>query len=464
MHPIAHISGVLALTALACGPSCRRDTKAPDDSCGAHQAVVDGLEGLATYHANKQSPRSLGIALRLLYDVESAKERLRICEAAETESPGSNPPQKRKPKGKGVAEKETEPSLDDGKEDLDKVQSLPAREPMGSEAAALDPDAARPPRDPVYVKFLDGDKNQYSQVMNDANGWARCKETGLKFYFYDPTGKPLDTGAPAAPTFNVRVTFTGVGYWSAIGVKVPADVPADGATMQLAGLDKSDVNPVRRRRTVLHEFGHSLGLLHEHLRESVVECIDPVKAKEYYARPPNNWDDKKTEANVLRRLEGVVDLSHEYDYRSIMNYVIPREILKDPNCQVPEVVTELSEDDCKMIAHYYPKGPNRVPATAQVGVPFKTTAVKTIDRNGRQYYRWTIKPTFDTRNVESIDYEMEPYFRNTTADRATGFSITREGWGTFPIAIDVRYNDGQDVKEHVYSLELPAEAPRKGSP
>ena len=82
--------------------------------------------------------------------------------------------------------------------------------------------------------------------------------------------------------------------------------------MNLAVVDKS---------TVLHEFGHVLGLLHEH--QSPIKGIvqwDVPKVLEKFRGPPNFWSDEDIRSQILDRYETDSVTGSEYDRWSIMHY------------------------------------------------------------------------------------------------------------------------------------------------
>lgn len=473
MPNLSRIFGAATLATLACKttPCASGGAKAPVadtgaatgtgalvGECVAHQAVAEGLERRAARDAKSYRIGKLLDASEMLPAIDDARARLRACKGASKDSG-----QKRTvlPSGTtGVTNTAEHAPIDDGQEDLSKTDASASTPPVDVEDAALDPDAARSVGEPIRVKFLDGLPAGRDDVMRIADEWTRCAETGLRFNYYDEAGKPLSAGAPAATEFEVRVSFKGSGYWSYIGRKIPSDVAATAPTMQLGGLDAAGVKPETRARKVLHEFGHAVGVRHEHQRKEVIGCIDEQRAIDYYARPPNFWGAATTRKNLLTPLPDDTALSTKYDYDSIMNYVIPREILKRGRCEsseLPRAVTKLSAKDCEMIAYFYPSSPAVTgPPQAQVGQPFVTSSKPYGSvRFGRQYYEWTIKPNgLDLAKIAAITYDMEPFFRPEVRTSSTGFEVSRKTWGIFPITITVKYKDGGREQDYVYYPEL----------
>ena len=137
-----------------------------------------------------------------------------------------------------------------------------------------------------------------AEIMEWASEWS--KYSAIQFHKIDtPIGS------------DIRVNFTEQGSWSYIGTDA-ANIPLESFTMNLGFVD---------RATVIHEFGHALGLIHEHQspfeggfewnREAVINSL---------MGPPNFWDMQRIENNMFRRYKkGDLDGTF-YDTKSIMHY------------------------------------------------------------------------------------------------------------------------------------------------
>lgn len=108
-------------------------------------------------------------------------------------------------------------------------------------------------KDTLRVAFLDGDASTQQRVAAAAAEWTPFSNVTFAF------------GVPASSA-DIRITFNYIngdfsGNWSYIG---NCGLPASPApTMQLAQIDFVG-DPRYSRAAVLHEFGHVLGLIHEH--------------------------------------------------------------------------------------------------------------------------------------------------------------------------------------------------------
>jgi hypothetical protein len=111
------------------------------------------------------------------------------------------------------------------------------------------------------------------------------------------------------------------------------------------------------RATILHEFGHALGLLHEHQSPNA-NCDAEIDWDAAYKIGAGiGWDKGLVDRN-FRQLANTTSLNAtEVDRKSIMHYSLPPTLFKrgkESACYVTENL-ELSEQDRKFIASIYPK-------------------------------------------------------------------------------------------------------------
>ena len=145
---------------------------------------------------------------------------------------------------------------------------------------------------------------------------------------------------------QVRVHFDSDGNWSCVGIDAHSRAETE-PTMNLESVDE---------RTVLHEFCHMLGLLHEHSHparpfefdESVV--IDEMK-EEY------GWDEDVTRVNILDKSAADATDATAFDEDSIMMYDIPeRWTVGDYEVRRDELSSALSRGDVAQLQRWYPGG------------------------------------------------------------------------------------------------------------
>lgn len=191
------------------------------------------------------------------------------------------------------------------------------------------------PGQELRVRFLDGSPTLHERVKKHASVWLEHANLGFKF------GKFAEA--------EIRVTFEGDGYWSVVGTDAMNSSGGE-PTMQLGGFtSKSD--DVELRQTVLHEFGHAIGCVHEQASPAFSIPWDEEKVYDYYARW-QGWDKETTYQNVIVRYSQEDTRYTQHDPKSIMQYPVQKELTKGAF----EIGwnNDLSELDKGFIAKMYP--------------------------------------------------------------------------------------------------------------
>jgi len=164
----------------------------------------------------------------------------------------------------------------------------------------------------VGVRFLGGETWQRVTVAFTVRaGWNQA--SALQFVFDD---------APDAP---VRVTFEPGTSWCMPG-SAALGAPPHRPTMNLGFTQQTSVRETTR--LILHEFGHALGLMHEHQHPGVLIPWDLPALYAHYARV-SGWTPEMVDAQVVRPLAAEVAACTAYDAQSIMAYALPAELLTD---------------------------------------------------------------------------------------------------------------------------------------
>ena len=189
----------------------------------------------------------------------------------------------------------------------------------------------------LRVRFLDGDSDQRAMVQRYAPVWSDY--ANITFAFGDD------------PAAEVRVSFNQEGSWSTIGVDA-LDVPDDQPTMNFGWL-RADTDDLEASRVVTHEFGHALGLIHEHSSPAQGIHWDKPVVYRYYMGSPNFWTQEQVDSNVFQTYGKDQTQYTETDPLSIMMYPIPEGFTVDG--LVVGFNNELSDVDKTFIARIYPK-------------------------------------------------------------------------------------------------------------
>lgn len=109
----------------------------------------------------------------------------------------------------------------------------------------------------------------------------------------------------------------------------------------------------REGRTYRHEFGHALGLKHEHQLPSHDIVWDKDYVYKYYAQS-DGWDKATVDRNVFEQVSTSSSIYSEPDIRSIMCYYIPKEFIKSGDVSSFPNNSVLSDIDKKFISYMYP--------------------------------------------------------------------------------------------------------------
>jgi len=153
---------------------------------------------------------------------------------------------------------------------------------------------------------LGGSNYVRDRVRHYAKEWTRHANLAFQFVNYGQA--------------DIRVSFIQNGSsWSVIG-KQALQVGQNEATMNFGWLN--DQTPEYEfRRTILHEFGHALGLLHEHQNPTGGIPWDEAAVYSHY-RQTQGWDAQTTYANVIQKASRNATQFSAYDPRSIMHYPV----------------------------------------------------------------------------------------------------------------------------------------------
>lgn len=154
----------------------------------------------------------------------------------------------------------------------------------------------------LRIRFLNGTTAQQADVRRFATRW--CEHANLSFEF------------GTAPDAEIRVTFDEAdGAWSYIGTDARR-IPISEPTLNLGWVDET---------VILHEFGHAIGLAHEHQNpEKGILWNEPVVIRDL-GGPPNFWDEETVRHNVLEKYSHDQINGTIFDPLSIMLYSFPAE-------------------------------------------------------------------------------------------------------------------------------------------
>lgn len=194
----------------------------------------------------------------------------------------------------------------------------------------------------LTIGFLEGSARLQDRVLATARRWTNGDEGGANLAIEKAT-VPDDA--------DIRISFNSRGgSWSHIG-SYARGVSRGQPTMNL-GWAKETTPEANFSSVVLHEFGHALGLLHEHNHPDADLRWNKDAVYADLMRPPNNWSKETIDFNVFEMYpRDRVVLSDNPDYVSIMIYPIPAHWLIGQHAVVPS--DHLSPGDIEFIRQIY---------------------------------------------------------------------------------------------------------------
>lgn len=215
----------------------------------------------------------------------------------------------------------------------------PKKSFQGLNKAALVKAAKWNAGDVITLSFLDGDAGVQEKVKLVAQSWTAPGMASLTLDFRKNTNT------------LVRISFQYPGSWSVIGTTCKQITDQTKPTMNFGWLKPGSADD-EIRRVVLHEFGHALGLIHEHQnpaggikwnRDAVIRDL---------SGPPNNWPMDVIEHNMFEPYAASETNYTALDPASIMMYPIPTSWTVNGFCV--GLNSDLSATDRKFIHTEYP--------------------------------------------------------------------------------------------------------------
>ena len=205
--------------------------------------------------------------------------------------------------------------------------SMASWTPIDVMLARREPDGSSAVLDPIEYKIRSMSLEDGIRKVVDERIAPIC---GLNFVFVASGG-------------NVRIGFDASGgSWSLIGTDC---LKTDKKTMNFAWLDAS---------TIMHEFGHVLGMIHEHQNPKGNTIDWNVPVVDAWAKQTQNWSKETTYRNIIQRYNINQINGSQYDPRSIMLYYFPSKMTL--NNKGTNMNLRLSPTDVEYIQKMYPGG------------------------------------------------------------------------------------------------------------
>ena len=160
----------------------------------------------------------------------------------------------------------------------------------------------------LRVRFIDGVPEVQRRVAAIAKEWEAVANLTLDF---------VTAGAS-----QLRISFAEQGFsWSTVGTDA-LTVPSTEATMNYGWLEPKS-SQHEYERVVRHEFGHALGMIHEHQNPAAQGRIPWDKPKVYAHYALQGWTHADVDSNLFDVYDEGSTNHSAFDPASIMQYAIP---------------------------------------------------------------------------------------------------------------------------------------------
>ncbi len=218
----------------------------------------------------------------------------------------------------------------------------------------------------LRIRFLNGTAQQKQIVKQFAPQWTQ--HANLTFAFDD------------APTAEIRIAFNDDGAWSYIGTDA-LGIAANQPTMNFGWQDEG---------VVLHEFGHMIGMIHEHQNPggNAIVWNEPAVIQAL-SGPPNNWDLATIRHNVLNRYSQTQINGSQFDEKSVMLYSFPVGWTTNGFHSEPNDI--LSKVDMDFAGTIYRKQPGVSTAPVELSVFEGATAASIGSPGEEDLYKFTVR-------------------------------------------------------------------------
>lgn len=290
--------------------------------------------------------------------------------------------------------------------------------PTAKPNAAIYTSSKWTPGQTIRIKFLNGDTYLQEKVKLYANYWTNF--ANLKFEYVSITE---NADVKIAFKWNNNGTID-TSSWSAYGNECKY-LGQNTPSMNFGWFD-TNTTDAELNKTILHEFGHLLGLIHEHQSPDGNILWNKPVVYEYY-KNKSGWSEAKVDANIFTKYAGTQTNYTAYDNLSIMHY--PIDATFTTNGYSVGINENLSYTDKTFITKTYP-----FPINSHLNQGERLDEYKRITSPNGRYYL-TIKPISGFKkdliiydDIESkIIWSRTPNIKLSNFNSKTVYCVLRGG-------------------------------------
>lgn len=222
------------------------------------------------------------------------------------------------------------------------------------------------PGETIKVCFRAGTQKARVRVAKHASEWTNYANVILDF-----GDKDNPRSCQGDNSEGIKIDFVekgaAAGYWSQVGTN--SRKVAHSMNLGDMGRDELPFPEAEARRLTMHEFGHALGMLHEHQSPKGNCGVEYHEEALLAYGALLGWSRDKALSNFIPYSESAELNASEVDRKSIMHYSLPPWIFKagqNSPCFVRPNY-EISDGDRAFMSRVYPKA--EVVATRSVSQP-----------------------------------------------------------------------------------------------